>query len=194
MVIHDYPKEFIERTLTLMDKCYEVAKTEELEVTFILNCLLGLIIATYEQLDLCQGNFFKKRLADVDVIKFVPDKIARVDFSEFNKRFKAEVNKKSLIGQLDDEITVESKLYVQKFILAKNLTLKEFIRNVRNGIAHQNLRATSTSEHWEGIRIWNYNKDGIKDFEVEFKINQLRNFAKFIGEKFIDNLPEKVIN
>lgn len=185
MIIHDYPKEFVERTLKLMDECYETAKSKELEVTFVLNCLLGLIIATYEQLDLCEGKFFNKRLSDDDVLTFVPEKIARVDFGEFNRRFKTELNKKSLIGQLEDEISIESKIYVQKYKLAKNLTLKEFIRNIRNGIAHQNLRATSSSEHWEGIRIWNHNKDGIKDFEVEFKINQLKKFAKFIGLKFI---------
>lgn len=191
MIMHDYPKEFIERTLNLLDKCFDSAQKEELEVTFILNCLLGLIIATFEHLHLCKRDFFEKRLCDEDILEFVPNKIAKIDLKEFNKKFKEEVNKKSLITQLQDEITIDSKIQIHKFTLAKNLTLKEFIRNIRNGIAHQNLMATSLKDNWEGIRIWNHNKEGIKDFEVEFKINQLKKFAKFIGEKYLEYLPEK---
>lgn len=45
--------------------------------------------------------------------------------------------------------------------------------------------ATSNNEHWKGVRIWNHNNDGIKDFEVEFTISELKKFAVFVGEKFI---------
>lgn len=191
MMIHDYPKEFVERTLKLLDECFDDVKSKDLEVTFLLNCLLGLIVATYEQLDLCQGDFFEKRLAETDILQFVPTKIAKVDFKEFNKRLKDEINKKSLIGQLPETISIESEIVIQGFKMAKNLTLKEFIKNIRNGIAHQNLMATSQSENWAGVRIWNHNNHGIKDFEVEFSIAQLKKFAHFIGKSFLAHLPDK---
>ncbi len=41
----DYRKEFIERTLDLLKKLEPKAKEEKLEFTFLLNCLLGLIVA-----------------------------------------------------------------------------------------------------------------------------------------------------
>ena len=86
MIIHNYPKEFVERTLNLLDQFYDEARSKELEVTFLLNCLLGLIIATYEQLDLCQGDFFKKRLAEGEISDFIPNKIAKIDLNDFYKK------------------------------------------------------------------------------------------------------------
>ena len=96
-----------------------------------------------------------------------------------------------MISQLEETISIENEIIIQKFKLAKNLTLKEFIRNIRNGIAHQNLMATGVSDHWEGVRIWNFNINGIKDFEVEFKVSQLKKFAIFIGTKYLENLPRQ---
>ena len=189
--IKDYPKEFVERTLELLEKVYPSAKTHELEVTFLLNCLLGLIIATYEKLDSCKEGFFNKRLVDDEVFEFVPHNIARIDIGQLHKDFKAEINGKSLIAQHGDSISINQRIEVQKFKLVKNITLREFIRNIRNGIAHQNLMATSQDHHWHGIRIWNHDKNGIKDFEVEFEINHLMKFAKFIGSKFIEYIPVK---
>lgn len=192
MVLHNYPKEFVERTLILLDKCYDNAKQNELEVTFLLNCLLGLIIATYEKMDVnVKDSVFGKRLWDEEISKFIPTKIAKIDLNSFYSKFKDDINTKSLIGQLDEKVKIENEIEIQKHKLVKNLTLKEFIRNIRNGIAHQNLMATSQSEHWEGVRIWNHNKDGIKDFEVEFTISQLKKFAVFIGREFIKAHPDK---
>lgn len=189
-IIRDYPKEFVERTLELLENVYPNAKSHELEVTFLLNCLLGLIIATYEKLDDCKEGFFNKKLMDEEIFEFVPLNIARIDMRQLHKDFKAEINGKSLIGQHGDLISLNHRIEVQKFKLVKNITLREFIRNIRNGIAHQNLMATSQDHHWHGIRIWNHDKNGIKDFEVEFEISQLMKFAKFIGSKFLEYSPE----
>ena len=191
--IRDWPKEFVERTLLLLDKGYQNARTNQLEVTFLINCMLGLIVATYEQLKESKEGFFEKKLYDEDIIEFIPERIAILDIKPYYDRFKAEVNKKSLISQFGNEIEFESKIDIKKFTLIKNITLREFIRNIRNGISHQNLMATSEDSHWKGIRIWNHNTNGIKDFEVEFSINQLREFAKMIGEKYLENLPPKKI-
>ena len=182
MKIKDNPREFIEGTLLLLEK--------ELKATFLLNCLFGLIVTTYEQLDQCTGDFFKKRLFESDVSAYIPKKISKIDLSGPYDRYKEKTIKKPLVGQVD--VTIENIVVIDDIKLAMNLTLKEFIRNIRNGLAHQNIIATTQSNHWEGVRIWNDNKYGIKDFEVEFKIGQLKKFAAFIGKKFIEQLPERI--
>lgn len=185
MIPKNYPKDFVERTLRLINECYDETKSKELEVTFLLNCLLGLIIATNENIE-NDDYFIKTRLNDSKLIKFIPKSIAQLDFKVFDKDIKDKINKKSLINQLDDEITISSQIKIEKFKQLKNLTLKQFIRFLRNGIAHQNIMPTSNNEHWKGIRIWNHNSSGIKDFEIEFQIGELKKFAIFIGTKFIE--------
>jgi len=39
---------------------------------------------------------------------------------------------------------------------------------------------------WKGIRIWNHDKYGIKDFEVEFKISELKKFALFLANQYVE--------
>ena len=190
MIIVEYPKEFVERTIKLINSCYEDVKSKELEVTFLLNCLLGLIVATNENIE-NEEYFTKTKLLDKEILPFIPKTIAILNTNNLNKKIKEEINKKSLISQLENEFTIENTLNIDKYDQIKNLTLKQFIRYLRNGIAHQNLMATSNNEHWKGIRIWNHNNVGIKDFEVEFKISELRKFAIFIGEKFIENYESK---
>lgn len=190
MIIKDYSKEFVERTLKLIDSCFEDAKSKELEVTFLLNCLLGLIVTANENIE-NEEYFTKTKLFDEEIVAFIPKTIAILNTSNLIKKIKEDVNKKSLINQIDDELKIENTVIVEKYEQIKNLTLKQFLRLLRNGIAHQNLMATSDNDHWKGIRIWNYNNNGIKDFEVEFKIVELRKFAIFIGKKFIENYKNK---
>lgn len=185
MIIHEYPKEFVERTLRLIKECYSDAKTKELEVTFLLNCLLGLIVATHENIENSE-YFISTRLTDPEVNKYIPKAIAKVNLKEINTSIKEIINQKSLVTQLDDRIEFNNTINIEKYSQLKNMTLKQFVRNLRNGIAHQNLMATSDNEHWKGVRIWNHNSDGIKDFEVEFTISELKKFAVFVGEKFIE--------
>ncbi|MFB9121597.1 HEPN family nuclease [Bergeyella porcorum] len=186
MITKEYPIEFVERTLLLVNNSFEEMKLKKLEVTFLLNCLLGLIIATNENIE-NEEYFSKTKLLNEEIIPFIPKTIAILNINAMNKKIKEEINKKSLINQLDSVLKIQNTLNIDKFEQIKNLTLKQFIRFLRNGIAHQNLMATSDNEHWKGIRIWNHNSAGIKDFEVEFTTSELKKFAIFIGEKFIQN-------
>lgn len=46
----NYPLEFVERTIKLLEELSPHAKKAELDVTFLLNCTLGLIVATSENI------------------------------------------------------------------------------------------------------------------------------------------------
>ena len=186
MEIKDYPRDFVGRTIKLLKNNTEIAKKDGLEVTFFLNCLLGLIVSTSENLDRCKSRFFEKRICDVEIIEFIPEKVAQIDFSQTFRKYVSEVNKKSLIGQLHEKFNVETAIEIQKYKLVKNLTLHKFLKKIRNGVAHQNISPTNQKGEWKGLRIWNHNSYGIKDFEVEFTINQLKDFAIFIGEKYLE--------
>lgn len=185
MIPHDYPTEFVSRTIKLMEEFYSEIKAKELEVTFLLNCLLGLIIATNESTE--NSEYFTNTLiTNEEIKKYIPKSIAQLNTSELNKSIKNLINEKSLLNQLNAEIELNNKIKIDKSEQLTNLSLKQFIRKIRNGIAHQNLMPTSDNDHWKGIRIWNHNTNGIKDFEVEFTISELKNFALFVGNKFIE--------
>lgn len=59
--------------------------------------------------------------------------------------------------------------------------LKQLVRYLRNGIAHFNLRFTDKDGHVDGLIIWNI-KDGLKDWEAEFKIEQLKSIIERFSE------------
>jgi hypothetical protein len=58
-----------------------------------------------------------------------------------------------------------------------------FLKKIRNGIAHQNMTAKNENEKWIGVRIWNEHY-GLVDFEIEFTIEELKEFAIFIAGEF----------
>jgi hypothetical protein len=66
------------------------------------------------------------------------------------------------------------------FSQVKNL--REFMRYMRNAIAHSNLEFISDGYKLSGIRLWNCTRAGVKNWQVEMKLADLRE----ITYKFID--------
>jgi hypothetical protein len=191
MELRNYPLEFVERTIDLIEKLSASAKQEGLDATFLLNCTLGLIVATSENLESCGGDYFKKRIAELDQNNSFPQKIAYINFSSDFKSFRNEINKKSLVTQLNNSFEISTTININKYEQARNLTLKEFLKKIRNGVAHQNIMPINLDQQWKGVRIWNKNREGIKDFEVEFKLSELKSFSIFLAQQYVNEFKNK---
>jgi hypothetical protein len=67
-------------------------------------------------------------------------------------------------------------------------TLEQFIRKLRNGIAHQNIEPINRNNHFVGVKIWNVNQQNIIDCEVKFDRHTLHEFASFIADQYLHHI------
>jgi hypothetical protein len=70
----------------------------------------------------------------------------------------------------------------------KNHTLGEFVKKLRNGIAHQNIEPINRNNHFVGVKVWNVNYKKAIDFEVEFNRHTLHEFANFITDQYLHHI------
>lgn len=70
----------------------------------------------------------------------------------------------------------------------KDHTLGEFVKKLRNGIAHQNVEPINKNGQFVGVKIWNVNPRNITDFEVEFNRHALHDFANFIADQYLHHV------
>lgn len=148
MEIKNYNKEFTERTKKLLDEYYDKIEQEKgYEFTFLMNCLLGLVVVIKENYDDSDEKFQKfldKKLNEIEELKYI-----------FPKE-------------------------------KKNLSLSEFLRLLRNGIAHQNVEPTNERGIWERVNFYNISGKGKRNFEVVFTQEELRKFALFLANKYLE--------
>jgi len=166
-----YNKDFIKRTRELLINHYNKLEKEDLEVTFLMNCLLGLIVSISED-----KSYFNKVLdnnIDEDFLLNLPENIC------FIKLNKSTVN---LINCSESNI----KLKISKKVDLKNYKKKWFINKLRNGIAHQHIQEINDKDEWTGVEIWNETKSNIIDFRISFRIKELHQFVLFLSEQFIE--------
>ena len=172
-----YNKDFIKRTRELLKNHFSKLEKEDLEVTFLMNCLLGLIVSISEN-----KGYFNKVLdnnIDEDFLSNLPKNIC------FIKLNKSTVN---LINCSESNI----KLKISKKVDLKNYKKKWFINKLRNGIAHQHINEINDNdndndnEKWIGVEIWNETKSNIIDFRISFQIKELYDFVLFLSEQFIN--------
>jgi len=188
----NYPKEFVERTIRLFDEMEETAKQNDLEVTFLSNCLLGLIVSIIEHLNKLEKTEYNKSLFNVklqneEIAHLIPERIKAISGKEIQKKIKQKFNNieflkfadkpKFSIQNIEIHYTINSNL--------RNNTLEWLIKKIRNGIAHQHIHPINRDGKWKGIRIWNINSDGFKDFAIEFKANELKLFSIEIANRFL---------
>ncbi len=193
--IKNYPKEFVARTVLLFDKVEKCAEKEGLEVTFLLNCLLGMLVSVLENIDkLDKSNFDKSlfaiKLNSKELEGIIPESIKAIKDTDILKSYKEQINSHGFLKEITAEnITIESSTinFIPKQTLLNN-DLIWLLRKIRNGIAHQNIMPTSESNNWKGIRLWNHNPQGIKNFAIEFNISQLRKFSKEIAERYLKSI------
>jgi hypothetical protein len=191
----NYPKEFVARTILLFDKVEMSAKKEGLEVTFLLNCLLGLIVSVLENIDKLDKSdfdksFFAVKLNSDELKGIIPLSIKAIKDIDILNSYKEQINSHGFLKEISEEcILIKSSTisFIPKQILF-NYDLIWLLRKIRNGIAHQNIMPTSESDTWKGIRLWNHNPQGIKNFAIEFNISELRKFSKEIAERYLKSI------
>lgn len=165
-----YNKDFVKRTRKLLEINYDYFKEKDLEVTFLMNCLLGLIIAISE------NKNFKKVLnnnIDDDFLSHLPEKMCFIKLNNTN------IN-------LEDCSKNNIKFRISKKEDLKSEEKKWFINKLRNGIAHQHIKEINNKGKWTGVEIWNEaNNNNIIDFRISFLTKELRQFVLFLSEQCI---------
>ena len=81
--IKNYPKDFVERTIRLLKELDPEAKKIDLEVTFLLNCLLGMVVSVLENLNKLDKSEYEKSLFSIklnndELENVIPDKIKAI--------------------------------------------------------------------------------------------------------------------
>lgn len=168
-----YPIDIVQRTKKMLEDHFEYFVKNDMEVTFLINCLLGLIIAVSENNKLI--NDFKQVInADKNFYNIIPKKVgflmdeeiqSDVDlFKSTKKRFYKN------IGHWDD-LKSKSKIW--------------FIEKLRNSIAHQHIEPINRSGRWKGVKMWNeYNN--VRNFQIEYTILELKSFALSLADSFLN--------
>ncbi len=158
-----YDTEFIKRTQTLINGYHE-----KYTITLLLNCLLGLIILPNEFKGR-KGRKFTFLNQDIQSIKEIQGIISKNNFL-FNP-----TKKKKGDGYVSDK-----------------KSLKNFLKKIRNGIAHQQIEPINENGEWKGVRIKDINDFNNKnlELEIEFTIKELRDFAFFISTKYIEEFEK----
>ena len=139
--IINYRIDFIQRTREILEANYQSFENKDREVTFLLNCLLGLIVTISEN-EKREKKIFKDNIND-DFLTIIPDKVGfvesyRVD-DDLTSTDLTELNVK--VGHKND-LKGKSQLW--------------FINKIRNGIAHQNIKGINEDKKWIGVRSVSY--------------------------------------
>lgn len=154
--IHNYNTEFPKRTLRLL-KSFQNNKIDySLNVTFLMNCLLGLIVTAVE-------NSARKELihGDVDdeLLEFFPDNV------------ELKIGKHNLLSYPKSILKKRSKLSV--------------LRQIRNAIAHQHVEPHNNDDNWVGVTLWNEPQPGIINFRISLQTVQLNSLAIYITNHYL---------
>lgn len=169
--IANYKIDIIKRTSEILNTHYPHFEDNDREVTFLMNCLLGLIIAIFEN-ERVSRKILKGNIDD-NFLSFIPDKLGFL-------------NARNLSDDLTNIDLTQIYINVQH---KDKLHLKDkywFVNKLRNGIAHQNIQGINDNGKWAGVRIWNINNDK-KDFEIIFQIIELKTFVNKLAEMYLEN-------
>jgi hypothetical protein len=170
VAINNYKIDFIKRTKEILENNFQFFEEKDREVTFLLNCLLGLIVTVSEN-EKKEIKVFKGMIDD-DLLNLIPDTIGFIEKNQVDEDL-TNVD----LTQLDIKVGHKSSLKRKKQLW--------LINNIRNGIAHQNIQGINENGIWVGVRLFN-TRDSIKDFEIIFKIEELKKFAVALSDKYLD--------
>lgn len=176
----NYAVDIVSRTKDLLcSESYTKAEQDGLEVTFLINCLLGLIIAVSETEKKKKTSWVKKNI-NTDLTVLIPEQIAFTKKPQVSSLIEA---KGSLLSY---QILGKDDL--------KEKTVQWLVNKLRNSIAHQNIEAIDINNNgkWTGIKMWNQPVTGSeeRDFEVIFTTNQLREVSIYFADTFIGSHTE----
>jgi len=170
--IKEYKVDIIKRTLDMLKKNFEFLKERDSEVTFLMNCLLGLIVAITENEK--QTNELLKGKIDDNFISMIPKKVGFIEFPACEK---------DLTVLTNDDYFVEIRHWEQ----LKNKQKMWFLKKLRNSIAHQNIEGINENNRWIQVRFWNMIHSK-KDFEIIFTIEEMKTFAIELAERYVSSV------
>jgi|SRR5690554_1863949 len=75
-----------------------------------------------------------------------------------------------------------------------NNDLKNLLNRIRNGIAHQRIEAISEENKWKGVIIEDYDRNDNIGLHLELKTSELRKFAFFIADKYLEEVKKPAGN
>jgi len=169
--IKNYRIEFVERTRDLLNNNFSDFKDKDREVTFLLNCLLGLIVNVSEN-EKKTNLTFKGKIND-DFLLNLPEKIGFIIKSS-DKHNLTDSN----LTKIDTKVGHKDDL--------KECTKLWFVNKLRNGIAHQNIEGINDNDVWTGLKLWNTTNELI-DFEVIFTIEELKKLTLKIADDYLES-------
>ena len=168
--IEKYKIEIVKRTKEILQDYYPIFIEKDREVTFLMNCLLGLIIAITEA-EKIDKKLLRGKI-DEEFIRNIPDKVGFIQL----RRLDLDLADKDLT-EINLNVGHKSDLLGQdKFW---------FITKLRNCIAHQNIYGINEDSEWIGVRLWNINNSK-KDFEIIFTIDELKNYAIELATNYLE--------
>ncbi|MEA2095707.1 MAG: HEPN family nuclease [Candidatus Cloacimonadota bacterium] len=167
--MNNYPIDIIKRTKEILEENYDFFQVKDREATFLLNCLLGLIVTISEN-EKKEKKVFKGNI-DKDFLTLVPEKVGFIESKS--------------VKDLTDTGVSELCLQVRHREHLKGQSQFWFITKIRNGIAHQNIEALNENDDLVGIRLWNTNNAFKKDFEIIFTIEELKTLSNALSEKYL---------
>ena len=156
----NYCKSFTKNTKTLLEEYFcQIKNDAELEVTFLMNCLLGLIVNVSEK----KKN--QKKVKISDFAQFLPETFLLWS---------------DTTNKLETVMISDSSKYSFK---------KYFLKHLRNGISHSHIIAEPDSnDNWHKVIISDFytigKKKGLKNFEISLTIEQLYKLALKTAELF----------
>jgi hypothetical protein len=164
----DYKREFIKRTGEVLETNFTTMSEKGIEFTFLMNCLLGTIVIIHEK-----EKEKEKQKSRMGINSFLNRQLNDTDLLEIINRQPENMN-----------------LYSEK-------TIFEFLKQLRNGIAHQNIEAINVTNEkestWEAVKIWNRTSQNQKDF-VTFTKDNLKEFALELVAKYLEAEEEAEAN
>ena len=155
--INNYSTEFPTRTLKLLNSFQEANIDYNLNVTFLMNCLLGLIVTAVENSNrrkLIKGN------VDDQLLNFLPDEL------EF--------------------IISDQALSFHPKKLLKSKGKLSVLKKIRNGIAHQHVEPHNRNNNWVGVTLWNVTPKEEIDFRISLTTTQLNSLAIHITNNYLE--------
>ena len=171
MEINDIKKDFVERTLKLL----ETQNNLKFDTTFLLNCLLGLLVAVYEFEDEDKKESIFNKNINQEFLEYIPDNIeyfkAKDDFEKVSNRLKVKRYNIELKGK--NSIQEKTQLW--------------YLEKIRNSIAHININPINRDKKWASVELFNEHSYG-KDFSVEYSNEDLKKFAVYIAKRYLNIL------
>lgn len=154
--VNNYSSEFPERTLRLLKSFQDKDIDYNLNVTFLINCLLGLIVTAVENSErrqLIVGN------VDDELLNFFPDNV------------ELKIRNGTLSVHPKEILRTISKLSV--------------LKKIRNAIAHQHVEPQNKNNNWVGVTLWNVTPQNEIDFRIGLTTAQLNSLANYITNQYL---------